>query len=201
MAGMSGGTRPRIVRVAAGLGIGLVALLLLGVLASRLVDLRYVNVPLVHPYPPTGYAQNPFNPTDHADLIPTAEAATVRADLLADGKIEIDALATGDGSHLGQAETGPSLQSALSLLQSNAAHGIFQTTTNRLDRVEVGRLADPNNAAATWCVEEQGTATLTFLRRDSGAVASTQTIAFTGRFWLIKVGARYLILDRLVTVR
>ena len=36
---------------------------------GRLADLRYLNVPIVHPYPPAGYAQNSFNPGTRATLL------------------------------------------------------------------------------------------------------------------------------------
>ena len=36
---------------------------------TRLGDLRYTNIPLVHPYPPAGFYQNPFNPGDRGDLV------------------------------------------------------------------------------------------------------------------------------------
>ena len=36
---------------------------------GRLAELRYLNVPLLHPYPPAGYVQNPFNPSDKGDLL------------------------------------------------------------------------------------------------------------------------------------
>ena len=52
---------------------------------GRLAELRYLNVPLVHPYPPAGYVQNPFNPSDKGDLVSVSEASLVKIDLLADG--------------------------------------------------------------------------------------------------------------------
>ncbi len=30
--------------------------------SGRLGELKYLNVPLIHPYPPAGYIQNPFDP-------------------------------------------------------------------------------------------------------------------------------------------
>ncbi len=103
---------------------GLVAaifVLILGSIAvlgatGRLGDLRYLNIPLVHPWPPAGYYQNPFNPTDHGDLVSSAEAAKVKADLVTDGQIELQATRTGDGSHLTEADTGNNLMRLRSVL-------------------------------------------------------------------------------------
>ena len=202
MAGISTrGRRPRMARVAVGVAIALVAVLLLGVAISRMVDLRYLNVPVLHPYPPAGYEQNPFNPTNRADLISTAEAAKVKADLLADGKIEVDAAATGDGSHLGQGELGRSLDAIKAIIQSNLDRGLLEKSSTRLDSVVAGHLADPNDATIVWCVEEHGTTTLTYLRRDDGAVTELRSFPFEGRFWVVNRGGRYLIADRVVTER
>src|SRR5712692_9087043 len=65
---------------------------------GRLGDLRYANIPLIHPYPPAGYYQNPFNPTDRGDLLSSSDGAAAKADLKADGDVELRALATGDPS-------------------------------------------------------------------------------------------------------
>src|SRR6202521_3119753 len=51
---------------------------------GRLAELRYLNVPLLHPYPPAGYGQNPFNPGGRSDLISVSEAGRVKTDLLKD---------------------------------------------------------------------------------------------------------------------
>src|ERR1700694_1617287 len=78
-------------RTAAVAAVILIAFIVVAVLAitGRLGDLRYTNIPLVHPYPPAGYYQNPFNPGDHSDLVNLAQADRVKADLAADGQIEI----------------------------------------------------------------------------------------------------------------
>jgi len=187
------------VRVGAGLAAALVVLVLAGLLASRVVDLRYVNIPVLHPYPPSGYIQNPFNPTDRADLIPAAAAAKVKADLLADGKIEVDAAATGDSSMLATVETGRSLAAVMGILDANAKRGVVEKSSTALASVIVGRLADPSDGSITWCVEERGTTTLTYVRRDTGAIAEQTSFRIVGKFWLVKQGARYLIADRMVT--
>src|SRR6266568_5237866 len=63
---------------------------------GRLAELRYLNVPVLHPYPPAGYVQNPFNVGDKGDLISVTEAANVKADLVRDGQLELQALEQGD---------------------------------------------------------------------------------------------------------
>src|SRR5207253_9785978 len=73
---------------------------------GRLAELRYLNVPVLHPYPPAGYVQNPFNPGDKGDLVNVAQAAQVKADLLRDGQLELEALAHCDPNLAGQADTG-----------------------------------------------------------------------------------------------
>ena len=78
-----------------GLAAAIIVLILGGVLAlaatGQLGDFRYLNVPLVHPWPPTGYYQNPFNPTDRGDIVSASEAAKVKNDLVADGQVELQA--------------------------------------------------------------------------------------------------------------
>ena len=64
--------------------VAAILVLILGSIAAlgatgRLGDLRYLNIPLLHPWPPAGYYQNPFNPTDRGDLVNSAEAAKVNA--------------------------------------------------------------------------------------------------------------------------
>jgi hypothetical protein len=174
----------------------LVAAAVLG--TSRLVDLRYVNVPMLHPYPPSGYEQNPFNPSDRGDLIPSAQAARVKSDLLEDGKIEVAAAATGDGAKLDGAETGRALTSILGILDSNARAGVVEKAETKLQSVSSGRLADPNDATITWCVEERGMASVTYLRRDTGAVSRSVSYPFLARYWLVLQHGRYVIADSLV---
>src|SRR5713226_1963850 len=78
--------------------------------SGHLGDLRYLNVPVLHPYPPAGYVQNPFNPGDKGDLINVAQAAQVKADLVRDGQLKLRAAETGDGSLALQSDTGRALQ-------------------------------------------------------------------------------------------
>lgn len=182
---------------------GLAAVVLVLILGSiavlgasgRLGDLRYLNIPLVHPWPPAGYYQNPFNPTDRGDLVNTAEAAKVKADLVADGRIELQATRTGDGSHLTDADTGNNLARLRSVLARNAADGVTEDFTNQLTKVTVGKLADPNDPTVTWCVEEIGTSRVTYLRISDGSVVRTQFLRFDDRFWLVLQGGHYLITD------
>src|ERR1700730_12030955 len=87
-------------------------------LAGRLSDLRHSSLPF-HPYPPAGYAFNPFDSGNKDDLINVAEANTVKADLLADGNVELAALQAGDGSQLSQADTGNRLQKESEAVAAN----------------------------------------------------------------------------------
>src|SRR5258708_8459979 len=103
-----------------------VLVLILGSIAAlgatgRLGDLRHMNIPVIHPWPPAGYYQNPFNPSDRGDVINSAEAAKVKADLLTDGQIELQAARTGDGSHLTEADPGNNLLQRQSLLPPHTA--------------------------------------------------------------------------------
>ena len=177
-----------------------VALVIFGIIGSlaatgRLGDLRYANIPLVHPYPPAGFYQNSFNPTDRGDLINSATAAKVKSDLVADGQIELQATRTGDGSHLTEADAGNNLARLKSVLARNAAGGVTEDFTNQLSKVTVGKLVDPNDRTVTWCVEEIGTSRITYSRTSDGSVVSQQLIKFDDRFWLVDQGGHYLITD------
>ena len=186
-----------------GLAAALIVLVLgtVGVLGAtgRLGDLRYANVPLIHPWPPSGYYQNPFNPTDRGDLVNASEAAKVKTDLVADGQVELQATRTGDGSHLTEADTGNNLVRLRSVLARNAADGVTEDFTNQITKVTVGKLADPNDPNVTWCVEEIGTSRITYSRTSDGSVVRTQLIKFDDRFWLIQQSGNYLITDVQVT--
>jgi len=184
-------------RTVAVVAVALVIFGIIGFLAAtgRLGDLRYANIPLVHPYPPAGFYQNSFNPTDRGDLINTATAAKVKSDLVADGQIELQATRTGDGSHLTEADAGNNLARLKSVLARNAAGGVTEDFTNQLSKVTVGKLVDPNDRTVTWCVEEIGTSRITYSRTSDGSVVSQQLIKFDDRFWLVDQGGHYLITD------
>jgi len=180
--------------------LGLLLVIVLGAaVAPRVIDMRYLNIPIVHPWPPAGYQQNPFNPSDRSDVIASAEAARVQSDLLADGDVETAAAATGDDSKVTQADTGRSLDSIRHLLATNRSFGVLQRTQTHLNSITVGHLADPNDPQRiTWCVEERGSAILSFLARDTGKVVRTSSLQFRIRFWLVKQSGRYVIADTLV---
>jgi hypothetical protein len=72
---------------------------------GRLADLRHADLQ-IHPYPPTGYAYNQVALGIKDDPINIAEANIVKADLLADGKVDLSAFSTGDGSALWDGVTG-----------------------------------------------------------------------------------------------
>ena len=185
-----------------GLAAAIIVLILGGVLAlaasGQLADLRYLNVPLVHPWPPTGYYQNPFNPTDRGDIVNASEAAKVKNDLVADGQVELQADRTADGSLLAGADTGNRLTKLRAALEQNRAAGVSEDFTNQLTSVRVGKLADPNDASVTWCVEEVGTSRITLTSLTNGQVIRQYTIRFDDKFWMVLVGGRYLITDAAV---
>jgi hypothetical protein len=170
-------------------------------LAGQLSDLRYTNIPVVHPYPPAGYYQNPFNPTDRGDLINAAEANRVKTDLLKDGQLELDAFARGDASLLSQADTGRALAKSQDLMARNNASGLFERAENHPDSLVVGRLQDPNDPSITWCVHENGSAVISFVSKSTGQVLSTQRVRYDSKFWLVRSGDRYLIADAQITTQ
>ena len=185
-----------------GLAAAIIVLILGGVLAlaatGQLGDLRYLNVPLVHPWPPAGYYQNPFNPTDRGDIVNASEAAKVKNDLVADGQVELQADRAADGSLLAGADTGNRLTKLRAALEQNRAAGVSEDFTNQLTSVRVGKLADPNDASVTWCVEEVGTSRITLTSLTNGQVIRQYTIRFDDKFWMVLVGGRYLITDAAV---
>jgi len=163
--------------------------------SGRFGDLRYANIPLVHPWPAQGYTFNDLDPGNRTDVISAAEAAKVRSDLLADGKVEIDAYAHGLTDPLSQADTGRALARAAQGVIANNHAGFYEMAGSQLDSVVVGRLADPNDSSIQWCVVERGVSNLAFVAQATGATVRSESFKFEGRFWLIKVGDRYLIAD------
>ena len=165
---------------------------------GRLAEIRYLNVPLIHPYPPAGYVQNPFDRADKGDLIGVADAARIKADLLRDGQIELQALANGDTSLAGQADTGRALDRLVALIEKNNAAGVVERQQTTLESVVSGRLADPNNSSIQWVVEEKGTATISRYSKSSNDLTGSQSIRFDAKFWMLKIGGRYLVADVLI---
>jgi len=167
-------------------------------LTGRLADLRYLHVPVVHPYPPAGYVQNPFNPSDKGDLINVGEAARVKADLLRDGELELQALELGDATLLIEAAVGRARDRLSALITQNNSAGLFEREQIRLDAITVGRLPDPNDPSIVWMVEERGVGTIFFFSKGTNGLSRHESVKFTSRFWLVKMGDRYLIADALV---
>ncbi len=182
---------------------GLAAVVLVLILGSiavlgatgQLSDLRYLNIPLIHPWPPAGSYQNPFNPTDRGDIVNASQAAKVKSDLVEDGQVELKAYRASDGSLLDGADTGNRLVKLRAALVQNHAAGVSEDFTNQLTSVRVGKLADPNDASVTWCVEEVGTSRITLTNADNGQTIRQYTIRFDNKFWMVLVGGRYLITD------
>ncbi len=162
---------------------------------GRLGDLRYANIPVIHPWPPAGYFQNPFNPADRGDLVNASDAAKVKGDLVADGQVELRAYQTSDGSLLPGADTGNRLAKLRSALDQNHAAGVFEDFKNQLTTVRVGKLVDPNDSSVTWCVEEIGTSRITLTKAADGSVLQQFSIRFDDKFWMKSVAGRYLITD------
>jgi hypothetical protein len=182
-----------------GLAAAIVVVILGGIAVlgatGRLGDLRYANIPVIHPWPPAGYYQNPFNPTDRGDLVNASEAAKVKSDLVADGQVELRAYQTSDGSLLQAADTGNRLAKLRSALDQNHAAGVFEDFKNQLTTVRVGKLVDPNDSSVTWCIEEIGTSRITLTKAADGSVLRQYSIRFDDKFWMKSVGGRYLITD------
>ena len=182
-----------------GLAAALVLVILGGIAVlgatGRLGDLRYANIPVIHPWPPAGYYQNPFNPTDRGDLVNASDAAKVKGDLVSDGQVELRAYQTSDGSLLQGADTGNRLAKLRSALDQNHAAGVFEDFKNQLTTVRVGKLVDPNDSSVTWCVEEIGTSRITLTKAADGSVVQQFSISFDDKFWMKSVGGRYLITD------
>ena len=182
---------------------GLAAVVLVLILGSiavlgatgQLSDLRYLNIPLIHPWPPAGNYQNPFNPTDRGDIVNASQAAKVKSDLVEDGQVELKAYRSSDGSLLDGADTGNRLVKLRAALVQNHAAGVSEDFTNQLTSVRVGKLADPNDASVTWCVEEVGTSRITLTNAANGQTIRQYTIRFDDKFWVVLVGGRYLITD------
>jgi hypothetical protein len=184
--------------IAAGIILALWAVFIGLAISGRLGELRYLNLPLLHPYPPAGYVQNPWNTGDKGDLISVSEASQVRADLLKDGQAELRALEKGDASTISDAAIGRARERISALIDQNNSGRVFERENVKLDSVVVGRLADPNDPSIVWMVEEKGSGTITYVPKIATAPVRSQKVRFTSRFWLTKVGGHYLIADALV---
>jgi hypothetical protein len=162
---------------------------------GRLAGLQYANVPVVHPYPPAGQFVNPFT-GDPRDLVNSSAAAKVKADLLHDGDVQLAALAEGTTAVLPQTATGNYLQKLNETVAADNAQGVVYREQHQLTSVVVGRLPDPNApTTVTWAVEERGSGEAAYLSKSSGKTVSSYHGHFQNRFWLARVGDRYLIAD------
>jgi hypothetical protein len=166
---------------------------------GRLAELRYLNVPLLHPYPPAGYVQNPFNPSDKGDLVSSSEANRVKTDLQADGQLELRALEIDDPGLVSQADTGRAAANLSAVIVQNNAAGLFEREQVKLDSVVVGRVPDPNDSTIAWMVEERGTATISYYSKSNDSLVRRLSMKAIARFWLLKVGGRYLVADVQIT--
>src|SRR5438874_495104 len=130
--------------------------------SGSLASLRYASFP-GHPYPPAGYYQNPFNAKDRGDLINAADAGRVKSDLLRDGDIELQAVASGTEAGLVEADSGNRLARLQEVVHDYNAAGLTVRQETHFDAILVGHLSDPNSPAVTWCVQEKGNATITYV--------------------------------------
>lgn len=163
--------------------------------SGRLAGLQYANVPIVHRYPPPGQYVNPFT-GDPRDLVSSAEAAKVKADLLHDGDLQLAALADGSTAVLPQTATGNYLAQLNRAVAANNAQGVMYREQHQLNTVVVGRLPDPNAPTSiSWAVEERGSGEAAYISKASGKTVSSYRGHFQNRFWLARVGDRYLIAD------
>lgn len=162
---------------------------------GRLAGLQYANVPIVHPYPPQGQIVNPFT-GDPRDLVSSAEAAKVKSDLLHDGDLQLAALAQGSTAVLPQTATGNYLAKLNETVAADNAQGVVYREQHQLTSVVVGRLPDPNAPTTiSWAVEERGSGDAAYVSKSSGKTVSSYHGHFQNRFWLARVGDRYLIAD------
>lgn len=183
---------------AASVAVLLFAVIMGLAVTGRLGDLKYWSFP-GHPYPPTGYYVNPFNSGDMGDLVNAADAARVKADLLTDGKVELAAETSGDIGTLAQGDGGRRLQVMRDRITTNAAQGLRARFENQLSSVVVGHLTDPADPSVTWCSEEHGQSVITMYRSSDSTVVSVRRVKFGGKYWLKRVGDRYVIVDALIT--
>src|SRR5260370_31414994 len=149
---------------------------------GRLGDLRYANIPVIHPWQPAGYLQNPFSPTDRGDLVNASDAAKVKGDLVADGQVELRAYQTSDGSLLPGADTGNRLAKLRSALDQNHAAGVFEDFKNQLTTVRAGKLVDPNDSSVTSCVDEIGPSRITLTTPPQSSIIHPSPISFHDHF-------------------
>jgi hypothetical protein len=168
--------------------------------SGRLAGLQYANVPVVHPYPPAGQYVNPFT-GDPRDLVNSSEAAKVKADLLHDGDLQLAALAQGTTTALPQTATGNYLQKLNETVASDNAQGVVYREEHQLSSVVVGRLPDPNAPTSiSWAVEEHASGQAAYVSKSSGKTVSSYRFRSQARFWLVRVGDRYLVVDADVSV-
>jgi hypothetical protein len=185
--------------IAAGIILALWAVFIGLAISGRLGELRYLNVPLLHPYPPAGYVQNPWNTGDKGDLISRGEAERVKTDLARDGQIELQALERGNPAAHADADTGRASASLSALIAKNNSAGVIERETVHVAEIVVGRSADPNDQSITWLVQERGSATIADYSKSTNSLVRKQSINFLARYWLQRVGGRYLIADVLIT--
>jgi hypothetical protein len=84
---------------------------------------------------------------------------------------------------------------------SNNSQGIYEVAQNRIDKVIVGLLTDPNQPDVRWCVRETGESTISSIDKGTGQTVRQGKSRFDSKYWLVKVGDRYLITDRQVVTQ
>ena len=165
-----------------------------GAISGSFANANTWNIPGIHPYPPPGTYLNPLS-NGQRELVDAMEAARVRKDFLNDGQLEVDAFARGDPAPLASAETGNYLAKVRQLIARNNADGVYEHAQNRIDKVVVGLLPDPNQSGIRWCVRETGASTISFVDKASGTTLREQKVRFDSKYWLVRSGDHYLITD------
>jgi len=161
--------------------------------SGRIADLRHTSFP-GHSYPPAGLRVNPLSGNPN-DLIDAREADRVGSQVRRDISVESAAFATGDTSQLPTSDTSRSLQQLRQLVAQNNSQGIVQREDDRWDSIVVGKLPNPATSTVGWCVQARGQATVTDISKSTGQPTGMRRYRFDGKFWLVKVGAAYLITD------
>jgi tetratricopeptide repeat protein len=134
-------------------------------------------------------------PTYFGSGVDSSLGGRVARDFLADQAAEATALSTGDQGPLGGNFTDSALADVIQQMSNQSGSGTSQTVTLQPATLTVVRASDPNNAALTIEVQEDGTETVV---TNTGATSapSEQSISFHGDYWLrVPSGSHYAIAD------
>ena len=182
---------------------GVVLLVLAGALAwlgltGRLADLRHANLPF-HPYPPSGYALNPFNPGNPDDLINVADANKVRADFSQRSAMESDAPLHAQTRPPWPVDRWQFPGEASTPIGSNQAAGHpREERSPRLNR-SCRPPHGPQRPRRPMVRGGEGLWSCDYVKSSTGEVLRSQRLQFKSKYWLRRgADGRYLIADSLV---